>query len=273
MTTILRSCRDGDLIRLQSLLQTAQQKSQEEGSQPVPSNAEMLQVAARHGCSDIVRYLVYNHPHPSNSITIDPPLIKAACDGGLEVYSILFAYDPTIIHVNLGHMGDALSLAAMKPNLPLLRFLLSHGANPATSHFLNTPLLAAAAAHSSEQVVGCLLEHGAGAGALPGWADAIVAALRVRRLGMIEVLLGSGNDLNAVIAGASDCQGADIDSGPILHIAVSQGYKDGVVLLMKYGADPSIKDARGHTALMRAKEVGNQDIVDCLLGAIKQTTK
>lgn len=104
---------------------------------------------------------------------------------------------------------------------------------------------------------------------MPGWADAILAALRVRRLGMIEVLLGSENDLNAVIFGASERHGVDTDSGPILHIAVSQGYKDGVVLLIKHGADPSMKDALGRTALMRAKEVGNQDIIDCVLGATK----
>jgi hypothetical protein len=53
-------------------------------------------------------------------------------------------------------------------------------------------------------------------------------------------------------------------NNPILYIATSKGYKDIVELLLKYGADPNIKN-NDATPLLLASSRGDKEIVELLL--------
>ena len=50
-----------------------------------------------------------------------------------------------------------------------------------------------------------------------------------------------------------------------LHWAVRQGHLDTVILLMKYGADPSIRDSEGCSCLHLASQFGHTSIVAYLI--------
>ena len=54
---------------------------------------------------------------------------------------------------------------------------------------------------------------------------------------------------------------------PILNLAVYLQHTETMEVLLKAGADPNLPDAYGATALMRAAQVGNEDVVEELLDA------
>ena len=66
---------------------------------------------------------------------------------------------------------------------------------------------------------------------------------------------------------------ADRESGATpLMIAASMGRTDAVELLLKRGADPKLRDRKGHTALERAHEAGFTDAEKVLEEAVKPAT-
>lgn len=60
----------------------------------------------------------------------------------------------------------------------------------------------------------------------------------------------------------------DADEGTLLHVAVERGHTDLILLLLKKGLDPSIKDKNGLTPLYRACEFGHDDVVTALLDGV-----
>jgi hypothetical protein len=77
-------------------------------------------------------------------------------------------------------------------------------------------------------------------------------------LARVETLLDRGAD--------ADSWGIDFVE-PALISAIKGGHRDVAELLLKHGADPSIKDSDGKSALQHARDGRHQDIVDVLVKA------
>ena len=90
---------------------------------------------------------------------------------------------------------------------------------------------------------------------------------RPDRLPVMLYLLDRGADLNA-IKWQHDAQAYNLWSrfglGTPLHHAVMSGYIDRVRLLLDHGADTTMMDSNGDTALQLAQEKGRADIVSLL---------
>lgn len=74
---------------------------------------------------------------------------------------------------------------------------------------------------------------------------------------LVQLLLEKGADPDV----------ADPSCGrTLLHDAAHEGFADAVRMLLGYGADASLRDARGHLAVRLAAENGHQDVVRILGG-------
>jgi uncharacterized protein len=157
---------------------------------------------------DVARMLLDRGADPNTALKRVPPY-RAKLDRGNDTM--------------LGAGTTAFLRAAKAGDLPAMRLLLEHGADPTLAPTRSgiTPLLAAAGLGTQEQDT---------TGRYKTQAQAIDA---------IELLLEHGMDINAA---ASDGRTA-------LHGAALQGYDDVIKFLVAAGADLGAKDKKGFTPL------------------------
>lgn len=130
--TVLTACGSGDLVTLRSLLDQ-DQPGYCASSQFAYS---MLEKAATAGQVDTVRYLLDRYP----DMVPGQRMHLAAFEGGMAVYEAFLERYPEFLSHGFGHMGDPVAHATLMGNLPFLSFLLSKGADAATSHFFHRPV-------------------------------------------------------------------------------------------------------------------------------------
>ena len=266
---ILKMCSEGDGTQMKLLLE---QHKISPTDHVLPSIQLMLASAIRGGNREVLSCLLDSgllEKASSGHQTwiFDRGVIMEACmPNRLAEFEVLWQRDPSVATTHLNHLGDTLGLAVLTKNVPLVSFLLSHGVDPDQSHFYYRPVLACTAGGTSEEILNLLLDHGA----TINTTNALRRAVLNQRVEMLRLLVKRGADINAMQLDERGSIGTF--QGPVLHIAISR--KDKVMtqaLLHEFGADPMAADSDGMTALQRAEETDNRDIVRLVYEAAGQS--
>ena len=157
---------------------------------------------------DVARMLLEHGADPNAQLKRLPPY-RAKLDRGNDMM--------------LGAGATPFLRAAKAADLPAMRLLLEHGADPTIAPARSgiTPLMAAAGVGTAEQDT---------TGRYKTQAQAIEA---------IQLLLDRGADVNATAA----------DGRTAMHGAALQGYDDVIKFLASHGADLNAQDRKGFTPL------------------------
>jgi len=167
----------------------------------------------------------------------------------------------------------ALMVATMSHDHEAIEALLSHGAEVDLHNvFKITPLMSATGMSGNGRGPGGDLE-----------------GIQERAIKTIDLLLDAGADINAQVTGSHNftsqldtyIQGRDNEGRTALHNAAELGWEKVVAHLLERGADPSIVDAEGQTALDEALapvisgpggrarfDTGDRDAIVALLGTV-----
>lgn len=253
----LNACTDGDLNYLRQLLQ-----DQEVATTTL---AHLLDEAARNKHTHIIHFLFETYPdlEPDSRTAF-----RAAC-AGLSVYRLIHSRLPDIIHVNFGEFGDAVSVAVRRTNVPLLKYLLEHGADPGrapnadTPRFLYRLLPVEAAALSctipvtSQLLVeyGATLEH----------TTALAIAAGLGRIEIVRYLLDAGADIDYVYNGDPLFE-PNAGHGAPLHSAVRSRHVDIARLLLHRGARIDNLNSDGQTPVDIASGKADAELLSVLQG-------
>lgn len=164
---------------------------------------------------------------------------------------------PSILNADLprsaADLNAALHHSAADGDAPEVRRLLGAGASVHAVDKYNDTALQIAARNGCLSVVQCLLEAGADVDARSWRRTALLVAARYGHLAVVRCLLEAGAAVNNYNSKA-------------LHLAAERGYLDVVRLLCEWGADPTIKDMQGCTAVDRARYAGRTVCASWLLG-------
>lgn len=159
-----------------------------------------------------------------------------------------------------------LLLAAMSDgSSPIVRFLLSKGADIHATDFLKTTALRAATLGNDTETIRMLVDAGVDVNAadLPGITPLMMAAGWNGNLAAVKLLLAKGAKVNAVsrpVMGLPSKNGAsEFGSLTALLMAAPFGPPELIKTLLDAGADVNAKDVRGMTPLMLAVAADHQD--------------
>ncbi len=122
-------------------------------------------------------------------------------------------------------------------NLPVIRYLLSHGADVNMKAGDGTAALIAAASGGHADVVQLLLAHRANINVRD--RQGATALMRAAHTNMVKLLLAHGADVKA----------RDSDGTTALMLAAYQGSVESVKMLLAHGAEINVRDKYGNTAL------------------------
>lgn len=151
-------------------------------------------------------------------------------------------------------------MAALDNDSDMVKFLLSRGASPNVSGLRGTPLEKAASS-SSIPIISALLDAG---GKLEGSAAFSMAAAN-GRIDVLKVLLDRGASINEVPNPDLMLNQTDFDEVKNGLCAAAERDNDDVVrFLLERGADVSVKDGKGMTALEIARMNGHESCVALL---------
>lgn len=217
------------------------------GGQESPSQEtirKLLTTAAKSSHYELVTLLLEHYP----SVSMDEEIVRAAVNtGSIPIFTALLARDPSLINMHFDRRGTPLIVACMgQQSVEYLQFLLEAGADPNQDPDAAAfPLALVAALYSNPAAIDLLLHHGASLER----SGALAAAARRGNELMLRRLLERGarpeSDATVMGTGASP-----------LHVAVRAGHA-GIarILLQQGGADPTVADVSGFTAIEAAKQM------------------
>ncbi len=189
------------------------------------------------------------------------PLSHAARSGHLEMLDLLLARGAPIDARDLNG-ATALYYAAERGHGPIVQRLIERGADVKLTGKSGVSPVAAAAYAGRDSIVALLLAHGADGRAPDDTGKPpVIYAAASGRLDIVKQLLGGG-DLNARYA--NDLTLLMWACGPDEKVPEAQAIEV-VSYLVDAGAHIDDRDDRGRTALMIAAEGGHAEIADLLL--------
>lgn len=249
LTDLEAACTSGNLEKVQALF--ADHKICK-SSPDIPVQT-LLQLSARNSHPKIVTFLL------QHGAIVDSSTVVSACtSNSTDIFQALLDAGFNL-NESIGHPGDALILCAGANKVPLVKWLLDHGADPnANLVSLTRSALDVAVIHASTEVAGLLLQHGAETKGV----NSLKLAAAYGRLDMIPFLLDHGVGIDEIPENEyiTDAE-REAGLGTALHEAAKSGQASAVSLLLDRGADPGIKDSRGKTALECAKELDDLAVV------------
>jgi ankyrin repeat protein len=159
--------------------------------------------------------------------------------------------------------GEAMETATLRGRTEIARLLIDNGFDINQPTRAGSTYLNDAALKGQGKMVALLLARGA---RLEARGENGESPLHDAALGgnpeVITLLLDHGAAIDAL----------DRESGATpLMIAASLGRAGAVAVLLRRGANPLLRDHAGHTALDRAREAQNSDVVNLLLGNTRKT--
>jgi ankyrin repeat protein len=196
---------------------------------------------------------VLSKPGNGNGVT---PLLFAARVGDLESARILLQAGADVNET--GNDGlSALTVATVRANVPLAKYLLERGANPNLDGAGYTALHWAAGTWESELTVRSITVHRPGV-----WETA--AGLRDGKLELVRALLAHGADPNARMRTGPFRLGTtkspdrpELEGATPLILAAMAGDAAVMQALVEAGADPQLKTLLNGTVLMAAAGMGH----------------
>lgn len=126
----------------------------------VELNQRMLEQAAQHGNAPVFKFLLQQQrPEPVITDTVR----TKALEGGVEIWKAILDHRPELTNYDFGEKGDLVAMAAVRNNVPLLRFFLARGLDPNKSQFLIQPIIEYVSATPAikPEILDVLVEYGA----------------------------------------------------------------------------------------------------------------
>lgn len=197
------------------------------------------------------------------------PFISQAAEAGIEYVKLCLADGARINDVNHDTKCTALSIAARKGDIELVKFLLTKGANPNAGPRKNRPIMTAVR-YGMTRVVRCLLKHGVDLTCLKNPpANVLLVACALSPPAIVEMLLDAG-------------QGLEINGNPEdqrkpapLHVAAKTSNCAVIKLLLKRGVKRNAsRGPKEETALHWAARGGKFMAVEALIeGGVDATLR
>lgn len=205
------------------------------------------------------------------------PLIDAGADPtardrfGQTPLDIALAYKNGNVVAALLHLGqklkeseqiaeETMESATLRGQTEIARLLLDNGLDVNKPSANGSSYLNDAALKGQKKMVQLLLDHGASLGARNQSGG---TALHDAALGGNADVVGLLLDRGAVI------DDRELESGATpLMMAASMGRVEVVTLLLKRGANRLLRDKAGHTALERARDTENQEMIQLLSSGV-----
>ncbi|KAI4264711.1 MAG: hypothetical protein L6R42_000194 [Xanthoria sp. 1 TBL-2021] len=216
-----------------------------------------LSRAIRTGDADTLRRLLDEGAKPS-----DDDISEAQNGEFPEVCKVLITAGFMDINEDSEHAGDLLINMVWELKVDFVRWLLEHGADPNSGHLMadSTSAFCAAAEKGHLPLATMLLEHGAhvsGTAALPGAAGR-------GHLEMVRFLLERGAAIDEVGVHDFGDRRKKIHEGTALHKAAERGDIEMARVLLDRGAGIKVRDPFDRTPLVRAREKGQDEMVEFL---------
>ncbi|PVH86239.1 ankyrin [Cadophora sp. DSE1049] len=242
MATLESAIEDQDIALVEELLRSTPGPSQRE-----LDKALAFAVDPELGLPEAVIPLFEKGAHITENV-----FLEAITREGVELFEIFLKYGWDVNSVEFGQPALRLSIGSETS----VKWLLEHGADPNITGGKYPSPLVTAALESLSPVFDILISHGAKLD-----PQALFLAMSPRGKGgipVMEYLIDHGIDINAVRP----------DLGTPLHYAVTLGSKarEKLELLLRRGADRTVKNTSGVTPAELAKQKGYLDLLDILEG-------
>ncbi|KAL8691242.1 MAG: hypothetical protein Q9218_003482 [Villophora microphyllina] len=213
--------------------------------------------AIRTDGADTLRRLLDEGAKPS-----DDDISEAQSGEFPEVCKVLITAGFMDINEDFEHAGDLLINTVWELKVDFVRWLLEHGADPNSGHLMadSTSALCAAAERAHLPLATMLLEYGAhvsGTAALPGAAGR-------GHLEMVRFLLERGAAIDEVGVHDFGDRRKKAQEGTALHKAAERGDIEMARVLLDRGAGIEVRDPFDRTPLVRAKENGQDAMIEFL---------
>ena len=223
--------------------------------QLIISGDSVLQRALTHGHAHIVQALVKHGADTSGVM----PLALSAALGDLDSLREQLARKPSHARVS-----EAIRIAASRESADALQLLLDAGGDPDRG-------LWNAAAFSRAKNLQLLLDNGADPNFTGFWGETALMSGFNRRPAQpdhelrdaVLTLIEAGADVNYI----NDFFLTEPNNVSVLMESVRLGNDQVVELLLEHGADPSLRDSQGQSALDYARVLHREDIVVLLIKA------
>ena len=183
-------------------------------------------------------------------------IFDALEDDNIEQVEELILQDPDVLQERNDAFCDPLTVAAIKGNLDLMKFMISQGADITTIDREGSNLLHNAAANGHLEVVEYLIDQNFDVNTADGNGNtALLFASSLNNLELVKYLLEQGADVQAESTNGTTAMLNGVFSGNVEIIK----------LLQDHGLSVDHPNQWGVTPLMYASIVGNRDIVEYLI--------
>lgn len=213
----------------------------------------------KEGNLEIARMLIDNDAEIEYDSPFGTPLIIATANGHSEIVKLLLENDADIDCRTFPANETPLMIAATNGNTEIARILIEKHASIDLTNVTGDDALTLAVIDNHSEIVNLLIENGAkikGETAI----RALTEAAGRNESEILTQLIEMGMDANLKVPGEM----------PLVVWAVKNGYFDSAKILIKNGADISVPDKDGETALDYAITSGNKEMIDLLKTSKKE---